>query len=358
MNIPSAKPPPAILLNRSDDPAWDAFIQGRSTSLVYHTTGWRNALESAFPHIRGYFFVIRNETNQQIVAGLPVYSVKSWLTGRRLVSVPFAPISDPVASTSAEVSQLVSRAMELEREEGAKYLEVRVTHGGQLFSETPLKQTSSYLHHYIALKGDPQATFRSFSRTAVQQEIKKAQKSGTVVRACNDASDYKAFHAVLSETRKRLSLPAIPQAFFMALHEKLGPQCILFAASNGGTLVGSLLVTHYGRCCSAEFIGDRRADTCTSTSHLLYWSAIQWAIEKGYTQFSFGRTANSNQDLIRFKQRWGTTEEETFAYSDEIVTSKPGRESSFKYRTARQVIRHLPTPLYHQMGNFLYRHMG
>src|ERR1700691_3462068 len=84
---------------------WDAFVTRHPLGLVYHLSSWQKVLDSAFEHIRGQFLVLRDERGE-IQAGLPIYTVKSWLLKDRTVSVPFATMCDPLISSKQDFDLL------------------------------------------------------------------------------------------------------------------------------------------------------------------------------------------------------------------------------------------------------------
>src|SRR5207302_7671352 len=43
-------------------------------------------------------------------------------------------------------------------------------------------------------------------------------------------------------------------------------------------------------------------------NHLLYWSAIEWAAERGFQVLDLGKTELANAGLRRFKAGWGAEE--------------------------------------------------
>lgn len=133
--------------------------------------------------------------------------------------------------------------------------------------------------------------------------MKKAIKLGVKVSDKGTNDEWQRFHELLTLTRRRLSLPPIPKSFFDALRHHLGSCATLLSAHRDGVIMGSLLLTEYGSMCSAEFIGDTRTADKAHPAHLLYWHAIERSLTRGLGTFSFGRTARSNEELIRFKQR-------------------------------------------------------
>src|SRR5580658_8386102 len=94
-------------LRPEEETQWDAFAAKHPLGLIYHRTPWKQVLEQAFPHIRGHFLVLRDNSTGEIQAGLPLYTLKSWLLGNRAVSVPFASFCDPLISSGEEFDQLL-----------------------------------------------------------------------------------------------------------------------------------------------------------------------------------------------------------------------------------------------------------
>jgi hypothetical protein len=351
-------PPSARVLERAEEERWDAFVRERPDALVYHTTAWRDALAAAFPHIRGQFVAVTDSASGVIRGGLPLSTVRSPLLGCRLVSVPFAPISTPLVDDSDTLTAILTLARELKRRAGARHIEVRLRGEAPALTGGDWYLSSAYVHHLIRLDRPPAELLASFSRTSVQQEIRRAAKRGVHVSVEDSDAAWEDFHCLFAETRRRLSLPLIPRRFFDSLRQHLRHHCLLLVARRDGAVAGALVVMDFGRVASAEFIGDRRFEDGGSPAHALYWFAIQQACERGRAEFSFGRTARSNEELVRFKQRWGTVEEQLHTLSDHPAKAVKSRETSLAYRLARMTLRHIPVPAYRALGSLMYRHMG
>ena len=74
----------AVWLNPEDYSHWDAFVENHPLGLAYHSSSWKKTLERAFKHIKGHFLALRTAGSGEIVAGVAVYSIKSWLLGNRM----------------------------------------------------------------------------------------------------------------------------------------------------------------------------------------------------------------------------------------------------------------------------------
>src|SRR5687768_17581734 len=86
---------------RSDEMSrWDRFVLDHSQGLIYHSTLWKNALENAFPHVKGHFLAETEPETGKIKSGIALYTVSSWLLGPRLISIPFATLGEPLVETA------------------------------------------------------------------------------------------------------------------------------------------------------------------------------------------------------------------------------------------------------------------
>ena len=162
-------------------PEWDAFVCRHPLGLVYHLSSWLRMIEQAFPHIRGCYLVLRDPGDGEIRAGLPVYAVKSWLLGNRMVSVPFASFCDPLVSSAEELSAFLPAIQQLLREQNCRSLSVRslatrIDMEAHFGCSEPV-----YKHHYLPLDRSPEKLFASFAKSSICQKIQKAVRAGVTV---------------------------------------------------------------------------------------------------------------------------------------------------------------------------------
>jgi hypothetical protein len=200
---------------------WDSFVQQHANGIVYQTSKWRKILETAFPHIRGRVGVLRNAISGQIQAGLPLYTVSRWLLGKRLVSIPYASVCDPLIASAGEFTQLWRLVLDGYQAEHAKVIEIRARKTLPLLTGSPLSFTKPFKHHLIPLQADPERVFETFSRAAIRRMIAKARHAGVRVERRDSESDLRCFYALFTLTRRRLCLPSFPYAFFGAMEKTI-----------------------------------------------------------------------------------------------------------------------------------------
>jgi len=349
------------LIDPVEDPRWDQFVMDHPFGWICHLSGWKQVLENSFKHMKGYYFALVDEDNQ-ITAGLPIFEVKSRLTGNRLVSIPFATLSDPLISTSDDMTMLFQRLLDLSKELKSKYIKI-----GSLFSH-PLNQNNMfgksgfYKHHYLPLDSTPEKLKKKFHRTCVRQRIARAAKSKLKVKLGKDKSDLNVFYQIFMQTRKRVGRPVQPYRFFKSIWEayySYNHIVLILAEKDGKTIAGVLLFKFKDRV-SAEFAASDEAYTSVSPNHFLFWEAIQIAHGEGYKIFDFGRTSPTNKGLMDFKRRWGTKviDLPMFYYPKRLAEHTAQDEESKKFKMVCKICRDAPNFAQGIIGNFCYRHLG
>ena len=351
-------------LSNDEHGEWDAFVTRHPRGLVYHLSAWKQLLETAFGHIRGRFLVLRNGDGQ-IQAGLPVYTVDSWLLGNRLVSVPFATMCDPLISTKEEFNLLWPAIEDASVKHRSQRIEIRIRHTNSDCLPASLTASTRYKHHYLPLDKPTDELFRSFNKSNICRAVKKAKQEGVIVEERQDGQSLRVFHSFLVATRRKHSLPPMPFAFFHAMYRSLSPDHVaLYLAIHEDQPVGGILVSKFKNLWTSEYSGDVN-DSIRGVSQLIYWETIQRAKNSGAANFSFGRTSLDNTGLLIHKRRWATIEDDLtdFISSPNDMSAQSHEVSKFgslsKYDTAlRMLVRYSPTVVQKFIGDFCYRHLG
>lgn len=343
---------------------WNDFVLRHPKGLVYHLSTWKQMLEIAFEHIRGQFLVLRNESGQ-IQAGLPVYTVKSWILGNRIVSVPFATMCDPLISSKEEFNLLWPEIEKVSIKQKCKRIEIRTTPTSASCIPVSLTESMKYKHHYLPLHKSLDELFKTFNKSNICRAIDKAKRDGVIIEERKDEKSLRKLHSFLVSTRLKHSLPPMPFAFFNEMYHSLSPNNIsLFLAMREDKPFGGILVSKFKDLWTSEYSGES-VDSSRGVSQLIYWETIQLAKKSGAANFSFGRTSLENTGLLTHKRRWATIEEDLTDYVSSpggisILDYEPDKsgERSKYYNAVRFIMRHTPTAVQKFIGNFSYRHLG
>ena len=127
------------------------------------------------------------------------------------MSIPFATLCDPLISTSEEMTELLKAVMEFSRDRNISYLEIRTLFSTSLVQASDkLNRTDAYMHHYLPLDTSLDDLMKSFHRTCVRKNIRRASKSNLKIKVAVEMSDLDNFYRLYSKTRKHLALPPQP----------------------------------------------------------------------------------------------------------------------------------------------------
>lgn len=343
------------------DPRWDAFVENHPFGWICHLSGWKKVLEKSFPHMKGHYLALI-DGKREIKAGLPLFEVKSWLTGKRLVSIPFATFSDPLVSNEKELVPLLDRVKHMHRELGCGYAEIRMFKydAGQL-DHAGIYQ-DIFKAHLLKLEGSIEDLKKRFHKTCVRKNIARANRNGLKLMVGETEKDWMDFYYLYVANRKRLGLPSHPYAFIRNIWQTFMEEerVRLLLAEWEAKVIGALILFKYKDRVSAEYLGTDQKYMGLYTNVFLFWEAIRWAFESGMNCFDFGRTSPNNRGLMEFKGHWGTRiiDLPIYYYPKEACNQKFERESSLLYRTTRCLCKACPESIHPLMGRLIYKHLG
>src|SRR4051812_19886318 len=116
-------PTPRILrLEKNADSGWDQYVCGHAKGTFFHQTAWKRVMENTYGYQPYYFYA---ERDGQITGIAPAFLVSSWITGRCLISLPFAVYGGICASDSDSESALIHHLEQLAVDLQVQHLEMR-----------------------------------------------------------------------------------------------------------------------------------------------------------------------------------------------------------------------------------------
>jgi hypothetical protein len=350
------------LLDPLTDSRWDEFVEKHPYGWITHQSGWKKVIEQSFKHIKGHYIVLIDEGSGSIQAGLPLFEVKSWITGNRMVSIPFATLADPLVSSSEQFSQIFNAALELLKSLRIPKMEIRTLKSNSYIHNKNLIKDSENDLPYLLLDKDLEEIRKSFHKTSVRDKINKAIKHNLQLVVADSEDDLRKFYNLYIHTRKSLLLPPQPYAYFQNLwkefHRRDNMDVILAKFDN--RIIAGVVNFKFKDRVSGEFESWDRHYRDHSPVHFVIWESIKKAHREGYTVFDMGRTLRSSISLLKFKERWGTKVDTLpkYFYQNGALPSLEKNEDSFIFRVIQQTSKILPTTLFPQFGRFIYKHMG
>jgi hypothetical protein len=340
-------------INPLHDPRWELFVRNHSRSSVFHSTQWLSALQNAY----GYepFVVTTCSKQSTLTNGIVFCRIDSWLTGRRIVSLPFSDHCEPLASSSVELDGILASMRSEVESDGWKYMEVRPT-SYQPSSTTGMDKLFTYRLHRLNLNGSTDNLFHNFHKSCVQRKIRRAEREGLKYEEGTSESLLQQFHKLLGVTRQRLLLPPQPLLWFRALIASFGNDLKIRVVSKDNVPIASILTISHCKSMIYKYgCSDARFNRFGGMA-LVLWNTIQDAKDRGCVEFELGRSDATNLGLIAFKEHWGAvgTELNYWRYPKIAVASEGGWQNSMM----RRLVPVTPAVVLNVAGRLLYRHIG
>jgi hypothetical protein len=335
------------------DPRWDELVESHPSASVFHSRPWLTAIRQTY----GYtpLAYTTSPPSSPLSNGIVFCQVKSWLTGRRMVSVPFSDHCEPLMDTAgaaAEIAREIKKAVDGGR---WKYAEFRPV-GETPALEGTVSLPACYLH-MLDLRPAAEEILRRTHKTAVQQPIKRANREGLVYESGSSERLLKAFYRLMIKTRRRHQVPPQPIEWFRNLAACMGDGLRIRVALKDGCEIASILTLQHKDTIVYKYgCSDTTFQSLGGTAFLL-WKTISEAKGAGLVKMDFGRSDADNPGLIAFKDRWGAKSTELVyrRWSQTEVRDGGKRRSA---GLAKQLFAIMPDALLEATGRILYRHVG
>ena len=339
------------------DGRWAVFLENHRDSGIFHTTAWLEALHRTY----GYEPVVYTTTppGRDLENGVPFCHVRSYLTGRRLVSLPFSDHCQPLANTE-ELHELLCGVKAGARIDKCEYVELKPLTPLSPDAVTASDLTASHeaVIHKLNLRRSVSEVVSGFHKNCVRRTIARSEREGLRYEEGRSEDLLQKFYRLLLMTRRRHGLPPQPLQWFRNLIACLGDHLKIRVASlKDGTPVASIVTLSYKEVVTYKYgCSDPRFNALGGTAMLL-WRTIEEAMRDGAAELDLGRSDYDTPGLISFKDHWGA-DRYALTYYRNPATTNANRAHGFAATTARRLITSVPDSLFTTLGGFIYRHVA
>jgi len=340
------------------DPRWAELVDRHPSSSVFHTVAWLGALHRTY----GYQPVAYTTSppGVSLEDGLVFCRVASWITGQRLISLPFSDHCEPLLNRSTDELAFVSELEQTLQREKLRYIEIRPRQA--LLGTTSLcHSTQRYCFHQVDLRPDLTTLFANCHKSSTQRKILRAEREGLICETGQSAALLDAFWNLHIITRRRHLVPPQPKSWFRNLIDCFGDALQIRVAYKDKLPVASILTLRHKDALVYKYgCSDARLNNLGGTQ-LLFWRSIQEGKRDGLRIFDLGRSECDNTGLITFKDRWGSARSTlTYArFSLSPPSDRFGRGvAAWAGRIARGMVPCLPDRILSLVGSALYRHIA
>jgi lipid II:glycine glycyltransferase (peptidoglycan interpeptide bridge formation enzyme) len=339
-----------ISLANPPDERWLEFALSHPQANIFHHPAWINLLEKCY-HYQA--FLVTFEEEGKICSGVPMMFVKSQLTGKRLISIPFSDYCIPLSNNDFYLNCLTEKLIQLSHE----FKDIPIQLRWQYPQHPMLSNNTPYVFHTLQLNPDVELVAKGFHPTH-RRNIRIAQEKGIRIEMGTETKQLKEFYKLHLQTRRRQGVPIQPWNFFQLLGEELFKRdlgFVLLAYKDEQCIAGGVFL-NWNKTLTYKFGASLPEYQAWRPNNLLFWSAIRWGCENGFKIFDLGRTDLENKGLIRFKKGWGTDEMQ-LVYTN--LSNKLLSTSSKRFSHVMEtVIQNSPAWVCRATGELLYKHFG
>jgi hypothetical protein len=343
-------------LDPTQDARWAELVERHPKASVFQTVGWLQALRRTY----GYRTVAFTTSpyNSELKNGLVFCHVRSWLTGGRMVSLPFSDHCEPLFDSGRDLRFVIENLQADRQHRHWKYIEVRPVNGSfcQEGEEIGFQSAKRYYLHRLDLRPDLDQLFRSLHKDSVQRRIRRAERAGIIYERGRSVKLLKDFYDLLLLTRRRHHLPPQPYLWFRNLVDSMDDALEIRVAYTAQIPIAAVLTLRFRNMVYYKYgCSDVKFKHLGGMPFLL-WKTIEESKMAGAEEFDLGRSDTDNAGLISFKNHWAAPSELVywrFPAPDTVGVTGARNPTIVKLGFAC-----MPNRLLTTVGRLIYRHIG
>jgi len=340
----------AISIERAEgaqEPEWDSFVRDHPRGTPFHLTAWKRVIEETFDYEPRYLCA---RDKGKIRGLLPLFLVDTVLTGKVLISSPFAVYGGVLAGCDEVREALGAELRRLAEAENVQYAELRNAWPEQCLGYTPVDRYVTFTQPVSPVSDeDLLAALSKKTRNMVRKSLKSPFST-------RETTSLDHFYRLLANNYRRLGTPVFPRQFFERMCRYFGPVVDLREILLDGEVAAAALNFHFRGSMHTYYAASDPAFLAQAPNNYMYFEFLRWAGQQEYSEFDFGRSKKET-GTFEFKRHWGTVMRE-LPYEVLLVRRKDPPNFSPKnpkFDLAIKVWRLLPVGITRMLGPRLIR---
>lgn len=338
----------------SDRDDWDRYVLNHPKGTVFHLWAWRDAVASSFKHVFHYYAAVRalDDGSEQIVAVLPLCSIKSRLFGHYMVAAPFAEMGGLLCDCAESQKILLGAANTLGRELQCDYVEFR-----NATKVEGLITKDLYYNFSKELLPEEEENMLAIPRKS-RAAVRKGIKSGLTIRYGDDQFD--PFYELMARSYHNLGTPIFSKDFFRNIIRAFQDNCeVAVVRTKEGDPISGVLTLYFKDRIMPYYAGSLPGYRNLCPNDFMYWELLKRGLEKGCRIFDYGRS-KIDTGSFSFKKHWGF-EPKPLYYQYQLVKLEEMPNLSPanpKYAKKIEMWRRMPFPLTKIIGPPLAKNLA
>ncbi len=320
---------------------WNDYIRNHRQGLIFHSIKWMELVTHVLKYKPLYYAAV---ADAEIVGILPLFYVNTWLSGKKMISVPGGLLAGILADSNEIELELSAKAQELAREYDVQYLELR--QADPLDSSMLIDTRFHTVRVPIVSEEEQMQALRPNIRRALRRSLE------TEMRIEMESKDVKTFYTRYSRGMRNFGTPVESCKWIKGLFDYFPDNHFIANVYHDNRIVNSQLIRIFNRQIASVFAVQEPDARCIYPNHRLIWELFAYArkMEIDYF-FDFGRSIKDSGPH-KFKTGWGG-ESQSLHYHYYLVNAKKMPDLS-QTGGKRQILskfwKKLPLPVANTLG--------
>ncbi|MEK7400403.1 MAG: GNAT family N-acetyltransferase [Candidatus Poribacteria bacterium] len=289
---------------------WDQIIAKCSYSEALHTYEWHNALKGSFSQMKSLYLLVKDD-NGNMVSAMPCFIFQPIPFIRSLSSMPWTLPGGVLIFSEVDKKAIIESVSQKINEIAKKnhFTDITITFPAGYdeeiidgFISNGFSDNEKRFTHILELGEGYESVWNSYNKR-VRGAVRKAEKSGVIIRETEDESDMMAFYKMYLGMMRHFN--STPKPYSLLRYLQISPIARLVVAELNKRMIGGLLFLHFNRnvrlwceTSDPDFLSHRPNNAVINY-------IIKWSCDHGYNVVDFGASPIGNDGLIAFKEEWG-----------------------------------------------------
>jgi len=345
-----------MIIEELTDPAsaaWDAYVHDSPTGLPQHLSGWRAVLRKTYGYATHYLLARREDSTAAIVGVLPLFFVRSWLTGHTAMTMPGGLCAD-----NAEVAlALVQQAQSILGQAKIGRLVVQDTRQAW---PGPWPTASGHVNWRMAVPQDEEILWKKLDRN-IRRQIRLARENqlhAVVERSPRLLDD---FYAVFSRFTHQSGTPVFAKKFLEQVVKQFPDGYKIAVVYKAEQPIGGYFQLELGDTVYGVWGATLHEYLALRPVYLAYWEILADAVAHKFAYLDMGRSP-IDSNASAFKRQWGgvcvPVYQQVVSLASQPSPSLTNQtQTDARFRMFRQLWPKFPFALAQFLGPKLRRHI-
>lgn len=282
-------------LTPAQAPAWDNYVRQSPAGTPLQLSRWQQIMHQTYGYQTHYHLA---QQNNQIIGILPLFTVRSPLTGHYLTTPP----GGLCANTPAIATALLQHASQLAQQTRAKRL---IIHDSRTNWPGPFSTAQHHVHWKIDLRPGTHTLWKQLN-SDTRRQVRNARKNNLTVQIARTPHHLNTFYHLFSHFTHQAGTPIFPKAFLQNITHTYPNSYNIALVCHQDQPIGGYLQLEMSNTTYGMWGATLRQHLPLRPVYLAMWEIINHATENDFHYLDMGRSpAGSNAS--KFKGKWGGT---------------------------------------------------